>query len=66
MYESEALTKKVKKILVPNLLMFGGLLVLLIVGTLIAIPGIQDVLESVGSTDREAISRGDDVSDLLM
>ena len=32
--------------------MFGGLLVLLVLGTLLAIPGIQGVLESVGSTDQ--------------
>ena len=50
--ESEALTKKIKKILVPNLLMFGGLLLLLIVGTLIGIPMIQNVFEQVGSTDQ--------------
>ena len=50
--ESEALTKKIKKILVPNLLMFGGLFLLLIVGTLVAIPAIQNVLEQVGSSDQ--------------
>lgn len=50
--ESEALTKKIKKILVPNLVMFGGLLILLVVGTLVAIPGIQKVFEQVGSTDQ--------------
>jgi len=50
--ESDALTKKIKKILVPNLLMFGGLLALLVLGTLIGIPIIQNVLDSVGSTDQ--------------
>lgn len=50
--ESEALTKKVKKILVPNLLMFGGLFALLIIGTLLGIPLIQNVLDSVGSSDQ--------------
>ncbi len=50
--ESEALTKKVKKILVPNLVMFGGLLALLILGTLLGVPLIQGVLDSVGSTDQ--------------
>ena len=52
MEENEALTKKVKKILVPNLLMFGGLFLLLIIGTVAAIPAIQNVLEQVGSTDQ--------------
>jgi len=32
--------------------MFGGLLLLLIVGTLVAIPAIENVLEQVGSTDQ--------------
>ena len=32
--------------------MFGGLLILLFVGTLIAIPGIQSIFEQVGSTDQ--------------
>ena len=32
--------------------MFGGLLLLLFVGTLVAIPGIQSVFEQVGSTDQ--------------
>ena len=41
-----------KSILVPNLIQFVGLLVLLIVGTLVAIPGIQSVLDQVGSTDQ--------------
>lgn len=50
--ESEALTKKVKKILVPNLLQFGGLLLLLVVGTLAGIPLIQNVFEQVGSQDQ--------------
>ena len=50
--ESEALNKKVRSILIPNLAMFGGLLLLLILGTLIAIPGIQGILEKVGSSDQ--------------
>ncbi len=50
--ESEALTKKVKAILVPNLIQFILLLVMLVVGTLYAIPAIQSVLDSVGSTDQ--------------
>lgn len=50
--DTEALNKKIKNILVPNLIQFVGLLALLIVGTLVAIPAIQNVLDQVGSTDQ--------------
>ena len=46
------MTKRIRKILVPNLVMFLGLLALLIIGTLVAIPGIQKVFEEVGSEDQ--------------
>lgn len=46
------LNRKIKSILVPNIIQFIALLILLIGGTLIAIPIIQDTLESVGSTDQ--------------
>ena len=46
------MTAKLKKILVPNLLQFIALLVLLFVGTIVAIPMIQNVFEQVGSTDQ--------------
>ena len=49
--DSTSITKKVRKILVPNIAMFALLLVLLVVGTLVAIPAIQGVFEAVGSTD---------------
>ena len=45
------MTAKLKKILVPNLLQFFGLVILLVVGTIVAIPMIQNVFEQVGSTD---------------
>ena len=45
------LSRKIKSILVPNIIQFIALLILLIGGTLIAIPVIQDTLKSVGSTD---------------
>lgn len=45
------ITKKVKKILIPNLAQFALLMVMLIVGTLFAIPSIQDVFEAVGTKD---------------
>lgn len=45
------LTKKVKRILIPNILQFVGLVIMLIVGTLIGVPTVQNVYEQVGSTD---------------
>lgn len=47
-----ALNRKIKSILVPNIIQFIALLVLLIGGTLIAIPIIQNTLEQVGSSDQ--------------
>lgn len=36
----------------PNLIMFGGMLALLVLGTLLGVPMLQGVLDSVGSTDQ--------------
>ena len=49
---SADLTKKLRNILVPNIIQFVGLLVMLLVGTLVAIPAIQNVYEEMGSTDQ--------------
>ena len=49
--DSATLNRKLKKILIPNIIQFIGLLVLLFVGTLFAIPAIQGVFEQVGSTE---------------
>ena len=49
--ESAAMTKKLKSILVPNIIQFVVLLILL-VGTLVAIPAIENVFEQVGSEDQ--------------
>lgn len=49
---SDALTKKVKKIVVPNVVQFVGMLALLIIGTLYAIPSIQDVFKEVGTQEK--------------
>ena len=46
------LNRRIKSILVPNIIQFVVLLILLIGGTLIAIPILQDTLNSVGSTDQ--------------
>ncbi len=50
--DTTALNKRIRKILIPNIIQFVGLLVLLIVGTIVAIPAIQGVFEQVGSTDQ--------------
>ena len=46
---SERFNKKIRGILVPNIVQFSLLLILLIVGTIVAIPAIQNVYESFGS-----------------
>ena len=43
--ENTLLVKKLKKIFIPNTIMFLGILVLLVVGTIIAIPAIQRVYD---------------------
>lgn len=48
--ESSDITKKVKKVLIPNIIQFAVLLIMLVVGTLVAVPSIQGVYDSVGST----------------
>lgn len=50
--ESEALNKKIKGILVPNIIQFVLLIVMLFVGTLVAIPAIQNIYDEMGSTDQ--------------
>lgn len=49
---SEALNVKIRRILVPNIAQFIGLVVILIVSTLVAIPAIQNVYEQFGTTDK--------------
>ncbi len=49
---SMELNRKIKGILVPNIIQFIALFILLIGGTLIAVPIIQDTLNSVGSSDQ--------------
>ena len=46
---SEKLNKKIKSILIPNLVQFIGLLIMLFIGTIVAIPAIQNVYDSFGS-----------------
>lgn len=49
---SNALAKRVKKIVLPNVIQFVGMLVLLIGGTIFIIPTIQKVFDSMGSTEQ--------------
>ena len=49
--DSSDLTRKLRKILVPNIIQFVLLLVLLVVGSLVAIPAIQNVFTAVGTSD---------------
>lgn len=48
---SAILNKKIRSILIPNIIQFVLLLVMLFVGTLVAIPAIQNIYEEVGSKD---------------
>lgn len=49
--DTAKLNKKIKSILIPNIAQFVLLLVLLIVGSLVAIPTIQDIFEELGTTE---------------
>ncbi len=49
--ESDALNRKLKSILIPNIVQFVLLLVMLFVGTLVAIPAIQNVFDELGTQD---------------
>ena len=49
---SDAIRKRVRKIVLPNVAMFVGILAMLIICTLVAIPQIQNVFDSIGSKDK--------------
>lgn len=49
---STELTKKLKKILIPNIAQFVILTIILFLGSMYIVPIIQDVFEQVGSTDQ--------------
>lgn len=49
--ESASLTKKLKSILIPNIIQFVLLLVMLVVGTLVAIPSIQGIFDELGTEE---------------
>ena len=48
---SNELNKKLKRILIPNILQFVTLLVILFFGSMYVVPIIQDIFTEVGSTD---------------
>ncbi len=48
---SNDITSKVKKIVIPSVLQLIGLIIMLVVGTLVAVPAIQRVYDAVGSKD---------------
>ena len=49
--DTAALNKKLRSILVPNIIQFILLLVMLFVGTLVAIPAIQNVYNEIGTKE---------------
>ncbi len=49
--DSAALNKKIKSILIPNIAEFVLLIVMLVVGTLFAIPAIQGVFDELGTEE---------------
>lgn len=49
--ETNALNRKIRGILVPNIIQFVLLVVMLFVGTLVAIPAIQNVFDELGTEE---------------
>lgn len=49
--DTENLNRKLRSILIPNIVQFILLLVMLVVGTLVAIPAIQGVFDELGTQD---------------
>lgn len=49
--DSDAISRKLKSILIPNIVQFILLIVMLVVGTLFAIPAIQNVFDELGTQD---------------
>ena len=49
--DTAALNRKLKSILIPNIVQFVLLIVMLFVGTLVAIPAIQGVFDELGTED---------------
>lgn len=50
--ETTTLNKRIKKILIPNILQFVAILLLLILGTIFVIPLVQNVFDTVGTKEQ--------------
>lgn len=50
--DSASINKKLRNILLPNIIQFVLLIVMLVVGTLFAIPAIQSLYETIGTQDQ--------------
>ena len=50
--DTEALNRKLRAILIPNIVQFVLLIVMLFVGTLVAIPAIQGVFDELGTEEK--------------
>ena len=50
--DTNSINARIKKILMPNIIQFVGLLILLFVGVVIAIPNIQKVFDEVGKKEK--------------
>lgn len=49
--DKDTLSRRIKKILLPNILMFGGLILLTIFGVLFGVLMLEDLFESMGSSE---------------
>ena len=49
--DTDKLNKKLKRILLPNILMFVGILVMLFVAVIVGVPMLQGIFDSIGSTE---------------
>lgn len=50
--ETEKFNKKLRGILIPNALMLVGIIIMLFVGVIVIVPLIQNLFESMGSTEK--------------
>lgn len=46
------LSKKLRKILLPNIIMFFSIIIMLFVGVIIGVPMLQEIFTSIGSTEQ--------------
>ena len=50
--ENEKFNKRIRGILIPNLLMFVGIIAMLIIGVIVIVPTIQNLFETMGSNEK--------------